>query len=634
MRAAERKNMYPPKILQTIHLTLFIFVLALTSVVGAQTLSDVNQEIKILKEDVRSLQKDISDNQKFLLNAGVNANLKDDIRSLQTQIAELHKSIPTAVAASSSVSNTDLAKMQAQLDLLTIEYKNLILKLSDSTKETAPAPVATPAVDPTPVPATALEKIESGLSNQTYALNIMWTLIAGFLVMFMQAGFSMVETGFTRAKNAAHTMSMNFMVYALGMLGFWVCGFAIMFGGTGAPTSVSTITSLGPEVAAHLNGAVSFGIGDKVFQILGTKGFFLPPEMMIGSIFALFLFQMVFMDTTATIPTGTMAERWRFLPFCIYAFIVGAIIYPVYGSWVWGGGWLAALGQNFGLGNGHVDFAGSSVVHLCGGVLAFVGGMIIGPRYGKYNADGSSNPIPGHNIPMGIIGTFILAFGWFGFNAGSTLAGSDFQIGVIATNTMLASSSGAVAGMIITWMRFGRPDPSFMCNGMLAGLVAITGACAFVDSWAAVLIGLIAGILVVFSSQIIDEVLKIDDPVGATSVHGVCGLWGVIALGLFANGKYGAGWNGVESAVTGLFYGNASQLIAQIIGSATCIVAVGIMGYITFKMINFLSPHRVSQADEIAGLDIPELGVMGYQPDVDPHPRPLSNAPTRVQVNP
>jgi Amt family ammonium transporter len=401
------------------------------------------------------------------------------------------------------------------------------------------------------------------------------------------------------------------------MLGYWVCGFAIQFGGTGAATSVSTVTTLGPAVAEKLNSEVGLSLGGKFFGLLGGTGFFLPPGMLEGGIFSLFLFQMVFMDTTATIPTGTLAERWRFLPFCLYAVCVGAFIYPLYANWVWGGGWLAAMGKNFGLGHGHVDFAGSSVVHLCGGTIAFAGGRILGPRHGKYNADGTPNPIPGHNIPLAILGTFILAFGWFGFNPGSTLSGMDTQIGVIATNTMLASAAGAAAGMITTWLRFGRPDPSFMCNGMLAGLVAITAPCAFVESWAAVVIGVIAGMLVVVSAEFIETRVRIDDPVGAISVHGTCGLWGVISLGLFANGRYGDGWNGVPGKVAGLFYGDFRQLIAEAIGAIVCIVAVFGLAHITFSIIGFFTPHRVAVEDEMIGLDGPEMGVLGYQPDLD-----------------
>jgi Amt family ammonium transporter len=449
-------------------------------------------------------------------------------------------------------------------------------------------------------------------SSTELSINISWTLITGFLVMFMQAGFAMVETGLTRYKNVAHTMAMNFMVYALGMLGFWVCGFALQFGGTGAATSVSTVGSLGESVKTVLNGEMGFSIGDKFFGLFGTQGFFLSGTSFDAGIFTLFLFQMVFMDTTATIPTGTMAERWKFSAFAIYAVLVGAIIYPIYANWVWGGGWLAAMGKNFGLGHGHVDFAGSSVVHLVGGVLALVGGKMLGPRIGKFNADGTPNPIPGHNIPMAVIGTFILAFGWFGFNPGSTLSAMDTQIGIIATNTMLASAAGAAATMLITWWRFGKPEPSFMCNGMLAGLVAITAPCAFVEAWAAVLIGAIAGALVYVAVFFVEETLKIDDPVGAISVHGVNGAWGVLALGLLANGKYGEGQNGVDGKVTGLLYGDSSQFLAQCIGVITCFVYVGAMAWLVFSLIESIVGNRVSAEAEKEGLDGPEMGVVGY----------------------
>jgi ammonium transporter, Amt family len=539
-------------------------------------------------------------------------------RAVMPEIMDLQKEISKL-----KDNQYDLQKTLLQGSALPAEelqkIRNLELELAElkKAKELSDAALVSTAKNEE-APTGPLDELLKSNESQTWAINTVWTLIMGFLVMFMQAGFAMVETGFTRAKNVAHTMSMNFMVYAIGMLGFWFSGFGIMFGGTGGAGSVSTVATLGPEVGATLNSLMGVQIGSSFWGFMGGTGFCLPPSMFIGSIFTLFLFQMVFMDTTATIPTGSMAERWRFLPFCFYAFIVGAFIYPLYGCWVWGGGWLAGLGKSLGLGNGHVDFAGSSVVHLCGGVLALVGAKVIGPRLGKYNKNGSSNPIPGHNIPMGIVGTFILAFGWFGFNSGSTLSGMDTQIGIIAVNTMLASAAGAVTGMIATWIRYGRPDPSFMCNGMLAGLVAITAPCAFVDSWAAVVIGAIAGVLVVFAAVIIDEKLKIDDPVGAISVHGVNGLWGVLSLGLLANNKYGAGWNGVESAVGGLFYGHPGQFVAQLIGSITCIIAVGAMGWVMFTLIEKWIGNRVLPQDELQGLDIPEMGVLGYQPDVNP----------------
>ncbi len=452
--------------------------------------------------------------------------------------------------------------------------------------------------------APTLAEVATQAGHNKVAINIMWTLLTGFLVMFMQAGFAMVEAGLTRAKNVAHTMGMNFMIYPLGMLGFYVCGFAFMFGGLGPIGTMGGFDGLNQEFSINLFG--------HAFGLFGTKGFFLNQGYDVA-VYALFLFQMVFMDTTATIPTGAMAERWKFSSFFIYGIFVGTIIYPIYGNWVWGGGWLAMLGKNFGLGHGHVDFAGSSVVHLTGGVLAYVGAKMLGPRIGKYNRDGSPNAIPGHNIPMAIIGTFILAFGWFGFNPGSTLAGTDLRMAVVAANTMLASATGAIVATLWMWLvRTKKPDPSMMCNGLLAGLVAITAPCAFVSSSIACLIGIVSGVLVIEAAFFIEGVLKIDDPVGAIAVHGVNGAWGILALGLFADGTYGDGWNGVPGAVKGLFYGDPSQFTASCIGVLANIVYVGIAGFLVFKGIDLVIGNRTSIAAEIEGLDIPEMGTPGY----------------------
>ncbi len=449
-----------------------------------------------------------------------------------------------------------------------------------------------------------MPEILDAVGHNKIAINIVWTLLTGFLVMFMQAGFAMVETGFTRAKNVAHTMTMNFMVYAIGMLGYWICGFALQMGGVGGIAALGGTPTLNHEFAITIAG--------HTFGLFGLKGFFLSGDTYDVGIFTLFLFQMVFMDTAATIPTGAMAERWKFSAFCVFGFFMAMFIYPIFGNWVWGGGWLSSLGANFHLGHGHVDFAGSSVVHMVGGVAALAGALVIGPRIGKFNKDGSPNAIPGHHIPMAIVGTFILAFGWFGFNPGSTLAGGDLRIGVVATNTMLASAAGAFAAMVYVWNRYGKPDPSMLANGMLAGLVAITAPCAFVNSVSAVIIGAVAGILVVLSVYFIEQQLKIDDPVGAISVHGVCGAWGVLSLGLFADGVYGDGWNGVAGTVKGLFYGDASQFAAQCVGTLACIVWVFVTFYIFFKIVDVLIGNRVSAEVEIEGLDMAEMGAMGY----------------------
>ncbi|HEX3767458.1 MAG TPA: ammonium transporter [Puia sp.] len=452
---------------------------------------------------------------------------------------------------------------------------------------------------------TAVQTIGAADGHNKIGINIMWTLITGFLVMFMQAGFALVETGFTQKKNAAHVMAMNFMVYGIGMFGFWVCGFALMFGGAlNAGTLGGGQGVIPHEYIVHLFG--------HDFGIWGTVGYFLNSNVYDVGIFALFLFQMVFMDTTATIPTGAMAERWAFKSFIIYGLFISMFVYPLFGNWVWGGGWLSQLGANFHLGHGHVDFAGSSVVHMVGGVAALAGAVVLGPRIGKYGKDGSIKTIPGHNIPMALLGTFILAFGWFGFNPGSTLAGTDFRISIIAVNTMMAGTMGALAVMVIGYWKTGKFDPGMMANGLLAGLVAITAPSAFVNSIGSVAIGTIAGILVYYGYNFIDRKLKVDDPVGAIAVHGINGAWGVISVGIFADGSYGDGWNGVPGTVKGILYGDGSQLVAQIIGTLTCFIFVYAAMWSWFKVSNMITPIRVKAADEEAGLDIPEMGVLGY----------------------
>lgn len=453
--------------------------------------------------------------------------------------------------------------------------------------------------------APTLQELATEVGHTKIAGNFVWMLLAGFLVMFMQAGFAFCETGFTRAKNASHTMAMNLMVYGIGLLGYWACGYALQMGGVGA---VAALGNTGPLASEY-----TISIAGHSFGLFGTKGFFLGGEAYDVSVFGLFLFSMVFMDTAATIPTGAMAERWKWTSFIVYALFMSMLIYPIFGNWVWGGGWLSQLGREFGLGHGHVDFAGSSVVHLVGGVAAFAGARILGPRIGKYETDGRVNTIPGHDMPMAILGVLILAFGWFGFNAGSTLSGGDLRIAVVAVNTMLASAAGAVSAMIaISYLR-GKPDLSFMANGLLAGLVAVTAPCAFINSTGAVLIGLIAGLLLVGATIFVEHRLKIDDPVGAISVHGVNGAWGVIAVGLFADGTYGAGLNGVAGGVRGLLYGGGmGQLTAEIVGAVVCIAFAFTAFHVFFKIVGYLIGNRVSEAVEIEGLDLGEIGVPAY----------------------
>jgi Amt family ammonium transporter len=297
------------------------------------------------------------------------------------------------------------------------------------------------------------------------------------------------------------------------------------------------------------------------------------------------------------------------------------ILYPVFACWVWGGGWLSQLGVNFGLGNGHIDFAGSSVVHMTGGVTALAGAIALGPRIGKFNKDGTPNAIPGHNLAYVVMGTLILAFGWFGFNAGSTLAATDNRFVAIAVHTMLASAAGCIASVLYMWAVYGKPDPTMGCNGLLAGLVAITAPCAFVNPIGAVTIGAVAGVLVVWGVLFVEKVLKVDDPVGAVAVHGINGAWGCLAIGLFADGKYGAGWNGVaDKTPLGLFYGGGlGQFFAELVGVLANFFWVFPTALLFFWIVEKAIGNRPTAKAEIEGLDIHEMGVPGYSLE-DPYP--------------
>jgi Amt family ammonium transporter len=318
-----------------------------------------------------------------------------------------------------------------------------------------------------------------------------------------------------------------------------------------------------------------------------------------------------------------MAERWQWKNFVLWGFFCGAIYYPLFAGWTWGGGWLNQLGNSAELGFGYVDFAGSGVVHAVGGAAALAGAIVIGPRIGKFGTDGTPRAIPGHHIPMAMLGTFILLFGWFGFNAASTFAATDVQFAVAATNTGIAGAFGAVSCMLFVMWRTGKPDPGMMANGMLAGLVAITAPCAFVDPYAAAIIGTIAGVLVVLAYNFIEHKLKLDDPVGAIAVHGVNGTFGALAVGIFANGKYGAGWNlttegdaASASGVTGIFGGDfglgLGQLVAQLIGVVVIWTVIFGIAFAWFKISNLISPIRSKEEDELVGLDLPEMGVLAY----------------------
>ncbi len=452
-------------------------------------------------------------------------------------------------------------------------------------------------------------KLADLVDQNRLAVNFTWLLVAGFLVMFMQAGFALVETGFTRAKNALHTMSMNFMVYAIGIIGFYLVGFGLAFGGLGT-IGVPNLGGLHP-----LNNMISININGTDWGIAGGSGFGLTGQTYDVGVIAFFLFQLVFMDTAATIPTGSMAERFRFKPFIIYALFISAILYPLFAAWTWGGGFLSQLGT-LGFGSGYADFAGSGVVHSIGGWCALAGAIVLGPRIGKYNKDGSANTILGHNYVFALLGTFILAFGWFGFNPGSTLGASGngaLRIGIIAVVTLLASGFGAASALFYTWWTEGKPNAGMAANGMLAGLVAITAPSGFVGPVAGALIGAIAGVLVCLAVAFFDKI-HIDDPVGAISVHGVNGLWGVLSVGIFADGTSNYG----GYSISGIVSGNWGQMGAQVIGAAVCFVWAFGASFIFFKLLNKVVKLRVSPEAEIGGLDIPEMGMLGYVPDEVP----------------
>jgi ammonium transporter, Amt family len=470
------------------------------------------------------------------------------------------------------------------------------------------------------------------------SLNLLWVVIGAALVIFMQAGFALVETGFCRAKHAAHVVSTNFAIFGLGFVGFFLIGFPLMFGGFSYPGYFGLDQPLG--------GAL-IGSGHWVFLwkggwALSSPGNLTGNAVTIAPIAAFFLYMVAFMDTTATIPTGSMAERWKWKSFVGWGLFCGAIFYPLFGAWTWGGGWLNQLGNSLHLGFGYVDFAGSGVVHAVGGVAALAGALVLGPRIGKYGKDGKPRALPAHNVPMAMLGTFILLFGWFGFNAASTFAGTDVRFAVAATNTAIAAAFGATVAMFYVMRRLGKPDPSMMANGMLAGLVAITAPCAFVDPWAAAAIGTIAAVIVVESVLFIER-RGVDDPVGAISVHGVCGTFGVLCIGIFSNGDYGAGWNlttegaaASATGVTGIIYDfglGIRQLAAQSIGAVVIWTVIFGIALAFFKIQNALTKGGIRPTPEIEeeGMDIPEMGVLAYNDDymdVDESERTPVTAPS------
>jgi ammonium transporter, Amt family len=517
------------------------------------------------------------------------------------------------VAVVLTLSFGGLAHVQAQSAAASIKAAAAAAPSTATLQQGDPGGTITGTTNDVPVSDTKAGLTAGDVANQVgqnrIAVNFVWTLITGFLVMFMQAGFAMVEAGLCRVKNANHTYMMNFTVYACGLFAYWIIGFAIQMGGAAGNSNLGGLQPLSGEYAINLLG--------KTWGLWGEKGMFLSGHSYDVGVMVIFLFEMVFMDTALTIVTGACAERWKFLTFCVSSVLMGAFTYPIFGNWAWGGGWLAQLGTNLGLGKGYCDFAGSGVVHAVGGLTALAMALIIGPRIGKFNRDGSANPILGHDMSAVLVGCFILAFGWFGFNPGSTLGASAFgslRIGSIAVNTMLAGCTGTFGAILYMWMLKGKPDASMAGNGLLAGLVAITAPSGFVNTVGSAIIGLVAGVLVCLSVAYVENKMKVDDPVGAISVHGTCGLWGVLSVGLFADGKsnYAGAWNGVTGSVTGLFYGDASQLVAQLIGIITLIGFVFTFSFVLNWVLEILMGHRVSAESELDGLDLPEMGQLGF----------------------
>ena len=421
------------------------------------------------------------------------------------------------------------------------------------------------------------------LANLQVAADTMWVMVAGFLVFFMHAGFAMLESGLCRAKNTVAILYKNFGVVAVSSLAFWILGFALMFGDGSSIFGMNGFFLSGAD-----NSPATGDAYQGIFSSLNWTGV---------PLYAKFFFQLVFAATAATIVSGCVAERIKFSSFMIFSFLLVAIIYPIQGHWIWGGGWLGGMG--------FLDFAGSTVVHSAGGWAGLAGIIILGPRLGKYTGDGRMQPMPGHNMPLVTLGGFILWLGWFGFNPGSTMAADADAIARIAVVTNLAASAGVAASSITSRAMFGKADLSMSVNGALAGLVAITAPCANVTPLGAVIIGLAAGFIVCVAIPFLDKI-KVDDPVGAVSVHLVCGVFGTLALGLFAAPS-------IDEGVVGLFYGGGAALfIKQLMG----VVAVGVFTFglscILWQGVKIVMGVRVSAEDELAGLDLSEHAMEAY----------------------
>ncbi|MGA2100944.1 MAG: ammonium transporter [Candidatus Sulfotelmatobacter sp.] len=459
-------------------------------------------------------------------------------------------------------------------------------------------------------------KLADSVGHVRVATNFAWTLNTGYLVLFMQAGFALLTCGLVRKKNAAHLMMLNFAAYVFAFLAYYAVGYAFQFGAVAinaAPVNLGGVPTLN-----------KFLIGHGQWGFVGGKGFFfIGPAYDAGSN-CLALFEVVFMETAGYIIVGAICERISFWAFLLCELFIGAILYPISGCWTWGGGWLSQLGSTMNLGHGYVDFAGSTVVHAVGGFAAMALAIVLGPRLGKFGPGGKIRAFPAHNVVYVVTGTFILLFGWMGFNPGSTLGATDLRISVVAINTNLAAVAGSAAAMLIWYFLFGKPDITMACNGMLAGLVAITAPCAFVSPTSSVIIGVLAGCLVCGGVLFNERVLHIDDPCGAVSVHGFCGWLGAVCVGIFADGTYGAGWNGVGATsylgnagqgVTGLIHGDTRQFWCQLMGATLYAVWAFGATFAVFAVVNKVKSMRVAPESEEEGLDVPEFGMPGYPED-------------------
>lgn len=459
-------------------------------------------------------------------------------------------------------------------------------------------------------------KLADSVGHIRIAANFSWTLLTGYLVLFMQAGFALLTCGLVRKKNAGHLMMLNFAAYVFAFLAYYAVGFAFQYGGAAinaAPTNLG-----GTPTLNH------FLLGHGLWGFLGGKGFFLSGPAYDSGSLCLTLFEVVFMETAGYIIVGAICERITFWAFLLCELFIGAFLYPIFGCWVWGGGWLSQLGSTMNFAHGYVDFAGSTVVHGIGGFCAMALAVVLGPRLGKYGPDGKPRAFPAHNLVFVVVGTFILLFGWMGFNPGSTLGSTDLRISVIAVNTNLAAVAGSATALLLWHLLFKKPDISMACNGMLAGLVAITAPCAFVSPNSAVVIGVLAGLLVCAGVLFNERVIKVDDPCGAISVHGYCGWLGAVCVGIFADGTYGSGWNGVGPAsylghagqgVTGLLHGDTRQFVCQLMGATLCAVWAFGATFVVFSVVNKVKSMRVSAEIETDGLDVPEFGMPAYPED-------------------